>query len=296
MAIPEVLASSIKKTIQPTSTPQQTSSGGVRWVDPTWTSIGESANPGGNAILTYLAASNRRNEANMLGSVEQAAAAKRAVFDTKAMGLPEGFEANFADVNPYTGEYADPNKLRLTKKIAGGGYINYDAFKQDNGTLKLSKPWVSAPTGTMRDFWSKVITGASIIFPGLGSGIGSALGASGATAAMAGNAVLGAASAKVAGADTGGVLRSAAGGAVTGAVGNVSSGLVNAGLSPAVANVAARTGTGAVSSLIKGGNPLVGALLSNLKVDSGNQAVNPILNYLIRSQIQQQLLTKKPGG
>ena len=298
MAIPETLAKSIAAN---TSSTSGNTAPSLKWVDPTYKNLSELqavGDPTANkisAIVTGIASSNSRSGSSMFGSVDSVRAAKRAVFDTKAMGLPDGFEVSFADTNPYTGEYSDPNKLRLSKQIVGGGYVNYDAFKQSDGSLKLSKPWVDAPTGTMRDFWSKVITGASIIFPGLGQGIGAALGASGTTASAVGGAVLGGASAKVAGADTGGVLKSAVAGGVGGSVGGVTNTLVDAGLNPTVANVAARTGTGAVGAIIKGGNPLVGALLANLRVNTGNQQINPILNLLLKNYATRQLVPPKRG-
>ena len=226
-----------------------------------------------------------------VGDAGFATVARWSAADLKKMGLPADIKPeNVRLIKNNEDGISDPNKtyVDIYREGPSNSWLRVRTEPQANGELKF----VSRDFGADRSNKSVGIQALSIfasMFPGLGTAVGSALGASGTTAAVVGNAaVQGGLAAVGSNGNLNATLRGAAGGAVGGAVGGATNTLTNAGINPTLANIIARTGTGAAGAAIKGGNPLLGAILGNVAFDTGSAQLNPILNWLLKSKISEQ--------
>jgi hypothetical protein len=156
--------------------------------------------------------------------------------------------------------HINPREAAMLRSMGGSGQINPRTGLPEFGFLKdLLK--VAAPIVL------------SVVAPGLGTAIGTALGASGTAAAMLGQAAIGGLTSAVTGGDP---LRGALMGGLSGGLGPLlGSGVSDAlglGLSSGAQGILGGGLTGALSSALTGGNPLRGALAGAAGAGIGSAA------------------------
>ena len=216
----------------------------------------------------------------------------RAQFDPKAMGLPDGYNVTAVDSLLYNKDNA--GKVRIQKQLGKNTYLNFDGTKGENDSLVLSKPWVSRDKSDMAQF-AQLLSVAAMVVPGVGTALGKGLGFAGKVAPIVGNAALqGGISAIGSEGNLGATLKGAAVGAVGGATPLVVDTLAGAGLSPTAAGIIGKGAVGAGTAAIKGGNPIVGAVLGNVPgLNTGMGGLDRILNALLKDNLQRQLTPQK---
>lgn len=179
-----------------------------------------------------------------------------------AKGLPSVTETYWG--NKDTGQRIDPNYNKASGNIfsgtyAGHGHTGFGVQVAPDGTPYFYTQF-GGDTSSMKDIMPVVGLGLAFLAPGVGTAIGSALGATGTAAAVIGNSIVQGAISELSGGD---FLDGAVQGAITAGVapsvassigGSVANVISNPAISNAVTNAIASSTTSAAAAAITGGD------------------------------------------
>jgi hypothetical protein len=168
-----------------------------------------------------------------------------------------GGDTRLAHINPF--------EDRLLRAYGGTGAVNPRTGLQEYGLGSFLKKAFKAVAPVLP-------IALSVMMPGVGTALGSALGASGMGASMLGNALIGGLSSKAAGGDwRQGSLMGGLGGALSGAAGSAANNALGLGLGQPAQAVLGSGLVGGATSALTGGNFVKGAAQGALAQYAGQQ-------------------------
>lgn len=212
-------------------------------------------------------------------------------FDARKIGLPSQIR-NQDVFYGTTKEGKEDRSMLYVEDHSGGDGKPYSRVHmkigEDGSLTPVSRQFVyrPKPTSIAHDIAPVVGLMASFI-PGLGTAIGSAIGASGVGASIAGGAILGGASSAIGGGD---ILKGALMGGIGGSAAGLAGGLTDS-LGATGAKIAAGAATGAARGLVSGQNPIASAVMGGLpSFDTGSSFANTILNNVFKQAASKALM------
>ena len=190
----------------------------------------------------------------------------REQFGNKLTSQPVNANYNRTGGDIFSGTYGGHGRTNFGVQFAPDGTpVFYTQFGGDTSSF-----------AGLREFLPIAGFALNFVFPGAGAALGTALGATGATAAIVGNAIINGAMAEAAGGD---FWKAAAGSAIGGAMSGAAGSLPSTGSA-----IVDRAITGGVTAAITGGDPLQGAL--NGAITAGiNEFVPTTGNKIVDSAV-----------